>query len=265
MAEKIYYVAEDTKGLKEKLLQGAKLTGKGLSNKDRRLLFVSSLELAEKLSDLYVKKNSGAVPLIVGVSVEKDDIVYPEWKMNFGNSKGLFALLVKHADYLNNHAKNIHIPITNPTFGWGFSEITGIKYRKNKRPEAHEIIFSGIDIENNKTQVLISRFDKCIQNDGTSSFDSIKLEPVFNYLCQTSPEFQSDYNQLMQDTASQGLGSILEYCGEKELPVVELSRYWTNQFDKATRDVLYPKKPYDSYSSRDLMFEMMNRKRDGRK
>jgi len=158
--------------------------------------------------------NYAGEALLVSVTINKDELTYPNWQFDLEGCDVLSPLLYKHKDLI----------------------CSTILKHKDK---AEIISFKNAD-NSTPDNCLITKITKTPESESQEIIRignmNQKYTRIFQELCDTmcaNQEFQKDYNMLLRESANNYLTlAQMKYCGKQPLPVDEI--LYLKKDDKGT-------------------------------
>ena len=225
-----YHVSTAVEAFKSFFREGAKPVGKGFGGQSDGFYVWTSEAAAEdhirflKDGAWAYKELEGDEALIIGVTIPKSTISYPDWQQDMEHNRGLIQLAFNYSDVLNEKAHHLNIPLPKEKrpFGWFFKTITGISVRNCFRQDA--LLFEGVDDTGKVSHKIF------MNTPPWDSDDSVKFQILTDWLCQNSPRFKEDYNRLMHHLISQTKEfTALKYTGLKPLTITSAKYVKVNE------------------------------------
>lgn len=220
----LFHISNHPKHLRDFMRTGAQACGQGVGGQSNGFYVWTTRAAAErhfvfkdKITERRQKSAFGPEGgLLVHVRVPRSDIRYPAWQFDIEGAYCLEDLWFRHRFFLNEHAKNLALPVCTTVPAWRDCKmITGFSYCFLQNEPGGPCIVAdtiGWDEKPGKKYLPLGRFDATVQ-------DTVKGQLLTDYLCRTSPDFLRDYHKLLDNILNVRSGTSLKYTGRIPLPV----------------------------------------------
>lgn len=195
----VWHASAHPNELKNFLDNGARPIGKGLGGQsDGFYVWNKKEEAVSHFSDfLSVDKGAG---LLIGVTVDKQALTYPNWQFDVEEASALNPLFFKY--------KELIVSIKNLDY-FDKDQKKTIKFIK-PTPYATEQRFI--------LHFRTSHGCRSVTIGDCATLGLAELQALIDKLCENT-KFRQDYNHLLQTHITGSKRLALKYCGQKPLPV----------------------------------------------
>ena len=215
-----WHISDNPEALKSFLNNGAQAIGKGYGGQTTGFYVWNRKENAVSHLTDFLGEGKAIEGLLIGVTLDKDKLTYPNWQFDVEQAKKLNSLFFKYKESI--------------------SEIKNLDYIDD---DGTKRIIDSIKISRFATEqkcnlIFKSSFSRTNMSIGDSGIRVAEFQALIDTLCK-NPKFREDYNKLLQESATTSKRLALKYCGKEHLPVNEAIHIQKDEKEKVRETILY--------------------------